>query len=493
MTVETTLGINTFVKPAMFLVSVILATRALYFTDKVSQVKTLVGLSLLANELFFLALPLLLLPKFFVQFNFFKRGNKLSVMNMGFFLYSILLLITTNIYGFSPFTILFWMLTFGFLFILFNFFSGRTYDSEEAQEIFHFFFKVIVVQLFIMVIQSFIHRNFKPGDFWTGSSGNAIVVGFYLCILMLYLFAQYVIKLDRYIPISSMFSWKNIMWLIVLAPFLYFNDSKVIIICFLVPCILYLLLLLVLRFLSTFRPVLLVRTVFAFVAIILILAATYVVSDIYVKMTMGTNQGLSSLRYYVTPTATTQGEVGKFILYQRVYNEMLEDYPVDWVVGVGPGKLGSRTSNLMGYNVLYKVEGQDKLPTAIKPYAHPLMEKYMADLWTKEIVATNKYRSATLSMPFAGLITLKAEYGIVGLIFYLFIIYSFSYLLIRKAFTIENWKLKNWAIALSITWFSFPFHMIFDNVQEKNYFMIPLLLLSAVIYSMKDSTSSSEK
>jgi hypothetical protein len=483
MAVEYSLGIPTPIRPIIFIASVVIAGRALYFCDLVTQIKTLIGLSFLANEMFLLALPVLLIPRFLFSSNAFKHVSKLSFFNVVFFLYAILMLVLTNIFDFSFFTFVFWFLIFGILFVLFVFYSGWRYGSDEALEIFDFFFKVIAIQILIMVLQAFIHRDFKPGDSWTGSSGNSIVIGFYFCILLLFLFIQYIIQLDRPISFFSIFRSKNLLWLIFLAPLMYFNDSKVIIICFVAAGILYFFLFLLLRFLSTFRPVLLVRLIFATVTVLCLYAATYVLANIYVSINMENKGGLKALSYYTNEQSSGMGEVGKFVLYKRVYGDMMRKDPVAWLFGVGPGKFGSRTSNLLAYDVLYKVDNQEKLPSFIKPYSHKFTKEYMRDLWTKEIVERNKYRSATLSMPFAGLITIKAEYGLVGFFFYLGLIYSFSYFLMKKAFILDDWKLKNWAIALSITWFSFPFHMLFDNFQEKNYFMIPLLLLTAVLCS----------
>lgn len=487
-TIESTFGFNTYFKPVFLLVSVALSINVIYFGSKATQIKTLIGLSFLGNEVFLMTIPLLLILKFFINKEKFKTVTKTSVAVLFFFCYSVLLLIITNLTDFSFLTIVFWFISFGSLFPMFILCSSNRYNTSEALDIFSFFEKLILVQIPILVIQGAIHRDFHPGDSWPGSGGNSIITGFYFSMLLLLMFIRGLVKLDRRVSVWSVVSARNVVLLGILIVLMYFNDSKLIVLCFIVATVFYFLFLLLLRYLTRPRPVFLLKIV---ASIALMFFAGYLilgVSRIYVKENLDSDKGLTALSIYTSPELDKKGMNAKYILYKRVYVDLLKENPTAWFIGAGPGKLGSKASNMLAYDILYKTEDQARLPGFVPAYSSAITRSYMADLWTREIVETSKWRSTMLSMPFAGLVTIKAEYGVPGLLFFLFLMLTFSYFLIKKAFKMENWKLKDWAIVVSISWFALPLMMIFDNFQEKFYFMIPLLLSTAVLNSVKDET-----
>jgi len=483
LTVESSIGINTYVKPVFMGLSVVLGLRAFYFKDKITQVKTLVGLSFLGNEVFLMLIPIMLAPAFLTIF-YNPKVRRLTLVVYFFLAYCLVMLVATNVFDFSFFTIVFWFITFGSLLVLFIYYAQSTYEEADVSGVFVFFKRTILVQIPIMLLQAPIHRDFEPGDFWTGSSGNAVVVGFYFCMFLAFVFVRYFINLNRRISFFSIITVKNIAIVAVFGALMYFNDSKVIILVFGVGAVVYLFFLLLLRFLSKLKLLMFLKAVFAFGVIALLINITYIAATVYVNNTLETSQGFEALNAYTGDNLDRTGANSKYILYRRIYVDMLYEKPMSWLFGAGPGKFASKASNILAYDVLYKTESQLKLPEMIKAYSSPEVREYMADLWTRKAAETMLWRSSMLSMPFGGMVTMKAEYGFIGLCFFLTMVFAFSYFLIKKAFTIDNWKLKDWAIVLSITWFTLPVHMLFENYQDRGYIMIPLLTLTAVLYSM---------
>jgi hypothetical protein len=487
-TVQVTFGLSFDYRSVFLIIALVLSFRTLYFKDRTHQIKTLIALSFLGDEVFLLALPILFIPKFIVYAYSKLRFSTLrtpQLIPFFFLLYSACCLIGTNIFDFSLFTIIFWILTFSAYLFIYIYYAEIHYVKCEATLVFGFLSKVVIFQIPILFVQALIHRDFRPGDSWVGSAGNSIVIGVFFFLLLLYNFVPLFIKLKRRINLLSVLSLKNIAMLFILIVLLYFNDSKMTILSFVVASVFYFLFLLLLRLLSNFRKSVFIKTVLVSGMIVFSLMAIGAAADHYVWMTYGETNGVKgALQPYLSTRFDRTGINAKAILYRRVFADLFHEDFSTWLFGVGPGKFGSKASNMLAYDVLYKLETQSKVPPFIKPYSSEYTKKYMADLWTKEQVEQNKFRSSTLSFPFAGLITIKAEYGALGLLFFLCLVYSFSYYSIKKAYSIEIAPIRNWAVVLSVFWFSVPFHMIFDNFHEKNYIMLPIYLSTAVLVGL---------
>ena len=178
----------------------------------------------------------------------------------------------------------------------------------------------------------------------------------------------------------------------------------------------------------------------------------------------------------------------KAVLYQRTYKQWYKDDKLSWFFGAGPGRFNGRASNMLAYDVLYKEKGQFKLPKKIPPYSSYWVKKYMGDLWTKESAEAIQWSSANLSFPFAGLIAIKGEMGVIGLILFILFVIANTYALNKKLQTIPELNIQRWIIVLSIFWTSLPLLMIIDNIQEKPQIMLPMLLLTTIILKLKPKT-----
>lgn len=490
-TLEYNLGIYTPVKTLVLAIALALSFWAIYFKDRDIQIKTVVGLAFLGNEVFLFALPILFIPMWLAKL--IAIQGKISVRKaplvvLGFLAYCLVLAIVTNLIEFSLLNFLLWILIAASWMIMFVFYARSFYTEEEATQLFGFLRKLILFQIPVMLLQSIIHRDFYPGDSWTGTSGNSVVVGFYFCLYLIAYFSPYFFRIVGGKSVLRVLTIRNLLLVGGFGILFYLNDSKMTIFVFIISLIFYFLFILVLRFVTTFKVLALLRVLIVSAALAVAMIALVIIADWYGKVKYNTDDGIAYvLKDYIDPQLKPEGTNAKFVLYRRVYADLFHDNFLAWTFGLGPGRFGGKASNIMAYDVLYKEEGQLRLPSQIKPFSTFYTKKYMGDLWTEEIASTSQFRSATLSFPFAGLATVKGEYGFVGLMLFLFVTMSLSYFLIQRATALESVNMRSWAVALSLFWFSLPFHMIFDNFQEKLYILFPMAVLSAVIYSISST------
>jgi hypothetical protein len=199
-------------------------------------------------------------------------------------------------------------------------------------------------------------------------------------------------------------------------------------------------------------------------------------------------------RYTIKPDTSGEkyGINGKYIVYKHIYSDLYSDNLDKWFWGIGPGKFGSRTANMMGYDILYKEKGQFKLPEFIPPYSSYEEKKYMKGMWTKQKAEYVKYISSNLSIPVAGWITIKAELGIPGMIFFILLAFILSFYLIKRAGMLANVELRHWALVLGIFWIALLTMMLVDNIQEKPQMMYPMYILSAAVLGVSVKNKAKE-
>tara|TARA_B100000378_G_scaffold206253_1_gene169514 strand:+ start:17870 stop:19333 length:1464 start_codon:yes stop_codon:yes gene_type:complete len=96
----------------------------------------------------------------------------------------------------------------------------------------------------------------------------------------------------------------------------------------------------------------------------------------------------------------------------------------EYIFGTGPGTNGSRASNALAYDVMYKKENTVTLPSFIPPSSSDFTKKYLSGLFTEDYAENSGNRSATLGNPFNSICALFVEFGVVG--FILFSMFLFS-------------------------------------------------------------------
>lgn len=487
------------VKSIVIACSVFLLILSSLSASVANQLKCIIGLSFLGIEPIMFILPVIYLPKilnyFIIKKNIF-RYKKWSALIIGFFGLEILQISISNIFDFSLFTIIFWFVIFGFSCLLFVFFAEKEYSEDVVLDVFRFFKRLIQIQIVVLLVQFLFHRRVLPGDDWNGTFLDADKSGFYLLLLFLFYFAPPLLNKGR--SFARYLSIKRIMYFLLLLAFLIMCDSKiknmlVLSGLFLISVVIAVPFLIKKRSFVSYRKSVIFIVIFLFSFSVIFSAATA-----YLRYISPASTSLLSVVKKYTyappdPEKARMGINGKYLLYKKVYFDLFVDSPVKWFWGEGPGKFGSRTSNMMAYDLLFKYEDQFKLPEFIHPYSSPLAQKYMEGMWTKEKAEFVKYISSNLSIPFAGLVTIKGEMGILGVIYFLIIILFLSIYLLNFKGEQRNPDLNDWALVLSIFWISLPVQMLVDNIQEKPQIMYPMFLLTAIILGMNSSKAQQEK
>lgn len=471
-----------FIVAGMAVVILILTT---YTSSTLAQVKCLLGVAFIGIEQIMFTIPVILIPQVVVSL-IRKRGTvlkKWSFLSLAFFALVIVQLIVSNAIEFSGYTILFWYLIFGFTFIFFILFSQKQYSYEDVVEIFAFLRKLILLELVVLILQSFIHRDLRPGDHWNGSFLDPDKTGFYITLLLLFYLLPPLLRRD--FSIVKLTLPKTVAYVAVLTLFVILCDSKIK--SFLTIASVFSLSILCLIIFLVRKSFSISRTKALTLFGVIILSTTIIAATINAYLRYISESQLtvrSVIGQYTTnppPGLVAYGVNGKYLLYERVYRDLLREDPLKWVWGEGPGKFNSRTSNMLAYDVLYKDPDQFKLPAYIPPYSSPMVKKYMAGMWTREKAEFITFISANLSFPFAGWITVKGEMGIIGVIGYLLLTVGIAYYLVRSMDGIDDSRLKNWALVLAVFWLSLPLQMLVDNIQEKPQIMYPMLVLTAVL------------
>lgn len=172
----------------------------------------------------------------------------------------------------------------------------------------------------------------------------------------------------------------------------------------------------------------------------------------------------------------------KYQLYQRVFKDMLFNEGVlTWLAGIGPGTFNSRASNSRAHDTLYK-KVDSLAHQFIPPHSSEFTERYLADLWTKDIATTARNRFSLLSYPFAGIASVEAELGLLGLFIFLIFCSVVVYYLLNRILSDENVAVN---FILASWWVFLVLMMVLDNIQEMPQYVFPLYMLTAVSLFMK--------
>ncbi|WP_299455626.1 hypothetical protein [uncultured Microscilla sp.] len=489
-------GFPNIFKPLFLLCSVTILTWSLYsHKPPIYQLKVIIGFCFLGIEQTLFILPLIILPQMM------RSTKKLSfqiphLILLLYLTYCLVLMLFYTIIDFSFFTPILWYLITGGQLILFLHYYRYQYDSQDLIEILSFFKKLILLQVIFLAAQLVIHRSFYPGDLWSGSFHDADKAGFFLLLLLIYyIIPPFLLKNQSLLKLKSR---KGVV-VLAMALAVLLCDAKILSAITIVSSVLYVILTV---FSQLFNRHTQTSTNKTTLTTLLIFMSSFFVLSILNLYLNRISAGQINNIFEITSTYTGStlkeaskkvlaGTNTKAVLYHRTYSQWARDNPFTWFFGAGPGRFDSRTSNILAYDILYKDENQFRLPSVIPPYSSYWVKKYMNDVWTKEISEAARWRSANLSFPFAGLIAIKAETGLVGLVLFHLFIFSCIYFLKKKLDASNTPIIQNWTIIISIFWLSLPLQMLIDNIQEKPQIMLPMLLLTTII--LKTNMSAQPK
>jgi hypothetical protein len=161
----------------------------------------------------------------------------------------------------------------------------------------------------------------------------------------------------------------------------------------------------------------------------------------------------------------------KRILLTRVALEMGERY--NFILGVGPGMLGSRAASVASGDILYK-ESERPFARWLQPAPKP--ERWaMYGLWDAEVAEGITNRSAMVSMPFSGWGSIRAELGWPAVILLLSYFVSLSRQMAIIAMRYP--AARTIGLAAAVGCVALLPMLFFDNLLEQPQIIGPLCML----------------
>ena len=168
----------------------------------------------------------------------------------------------------------------------------------------------------------------------------------------------------------------------------------------------------------------------------------------------------------------------KVLLYTRTAELLAQGSPATWI-GFGPGVYASRAASIRATSVLFKEE--NRLPGFIPPHTGRAYGSVAYDLYTSEIVATEKDRSGALTSPFSSLVGIVGEFGLLGA----GVVFWFLWVLARAGFAV--WRtgeaeplVRAAGAALGFGIPLFVLMGLFDTYFEQPAVTAPLVLLAVI-------------
>ncbi|HYG40375.1 MAG TPA: hypothetical protein VD908_17220 [Cytophagales bacterium] len=452
-----------------------------YWGSVLQQIKALIAFSFIGiDTVLFLSFFLVIPPLIYILSEKKKIKIKLPVLLFIFFaIYILFISIIGNLIDpFLP-SFIMGLATYGSPIILFIYFSLFTYSKEKLFEVLNFFRNLIICQLVLVTIQFFIEGTYWPGDYGTGSFGNTGKSGFYITLLLVYEFLVPIFF--GKVKVGSII--KKLFFFIFILIALIFIDAKLIYLSILIALIFCFLGFLFVRLLKNRLPV----KVMLFLGGGLIFLTVFfpVFFRLYLKNFLNEVLDVNKIVHMYTENPEY---AQKSIFYKNVFKTMPSEYPITYLFGTGIGKLGSRASNTFASDILYK-DPSTKLPSFIPVYSSPWTKAYMKGLYTKEIYDNMKWRSANLSFPFAGIASIKGEFGLIGLILFIVSILLICITLIKRSYRMEK-QLKDWGLTFAVFGYSFILVLFFDNYQEMPQITFPFFIISSMYLCTKDQGES---
>jgi hypothetical protein len=175
----------------------------------------------------------------------------------------------------------------------------------------------------------------------------------------------------------------------------------------------------------------------------------------------------------------------KFDAIHKTLQQLPEKYPTVYLVGLGPGQYSSR-AGLISSGKYLSVKSSLLPNTTSQPF-----KEFVSTTWHKYASNPERYGNSTMHRPFFSLLSVFAEFGIMGFVA-LVVGIVWVFLKVRK---LALWgKNRNpfdfyLAFGLGIISMSLIFISFFENYLEATQAMFPGLLLFKVFYSYLNEKS----
>jgi hypothetical protein len=460
-----------------FVITSVYLILALLSGDNVKKAKGILFVAFIGNDYYFFFYGLIIFSYVFFSVKHLK-ASKFNLLIILFLFYAICISALNLVSEFFLLNFILSLILYSsFLLVPFVFLRGG-FTKSDISSIVNFFECLIVLQIALILIQFVFDFSFHPGDWGRGSLDSTDKTGIFIFLYFIVAILIKPIVEKRNIILHLLNRWKYVLFLLLLSVFI---DAKIIYVCLLFSLVLTFIVVSMLfkniyKLISTNYWAISVSLIITFVFLLPFLA------QIYNEKILNDSRTIeSSIEIYYNDPWYSQ----KYDLYKRVFFDMPSEHPFQSIFGVGLGKFGGKVSNAFAKDVLYK-DPENKLLSYLPTHSSQLVKEYYSGLYTEEIYNSIRYRSANLSFPFAGIITVKTELGLIGLFLFLTLIFYMGKVFLANALQASDTHIKRWWVGFSIYTFSIPVLMLFDNYHEFSQVMMPAFLFVTLATHFKD-------
>jgi hypothetical protein len=450
--------------------------RALISSDTVTKAKGILFASFIGNDYYFFLVGAIICAYVFIS-NPKVRNTRINLLLGILVAYMIGISLVGLLDEFLILNSVFGLLYYSAFLLLPLIFSAHRPTNSEFREIIKYLEALIILQIIIILFQAVLNFTFRPGDWGRGSLDGTDRTGFYV---MMYFMVQ--------AAVGPLISRQGVIETVIKRPFIFIFlplilillDAKMVYLGILAGFGILMLFMgaNIFRFIRSLN---LSTWIFIWGFAILFVLAFPSLARFYSQRIMVEQLDIGdNVRKYVEDPEFNQ----KFVLYNRTFGQMWSEAPVRYVLGVGAGKFGGKVSNAFSNDVLYK-DPANNLSACLPSYSSYWVRRYYPGLYTEDIYKTIKWRSANLSFPFAGIITLKVEYGVVGLVLFLALLWGMGIKVLYHSRDVTDLFERKWMVAFSVMAFTIPLLMLYDNYQEFPQIMVPTMLFLSLALNIR--------
>ncbi|WP_300351648.1 hypothetical protein [Clostridium sp.] len=369
-----------------------------------------------------------------INFKFYITFISLSLISYSISLVNDFSFIPLIIYGFMIFS----------LYYMYFVFKS---DKEDNLKEFYYLCKLQIIPVVAQCIFLLKNGTFYP-DCITGTCDNANTISIILLIYLILIYKDSTISFN-----------KKVYNLIVYGFIIYLSGAK------LISLIFIFIIITINVFVNFEKKTLLKISITLFVLSLIIVSLPLTTS--LLKNVVDEN----NLNYYITNDNMNL----KFRAYKYTFNNI---NGVNNLIGVGVGRYGSKTANLLAYDTMYKPDDKLMIAKFLKPKTNEEY-RYIASSFTKSFFENISNFSGVLSYPQNSIVTIKGEIGYLGLLlFSLFILFNIRFLYKNMVYKI-NYKESYCSIIFIV---SLAILSFFDNFLEMNNVMLLFMFILSLAY-----------
>lgn len=175
------------------------------------------------------------------------------------------------------------------------------------------------------------------------------------------------------------------------------------------------------------------------------------------------------------------GKSPKIDAMDQAFNKLPEEYPVVYLIGLGPGQFSSR-AGLMSSGEYFGSKIALLPNITSKPFV-----KYFQKIWHRYAAKDDSYGNSTMHRPYFSLLSVFAEFGAIGSLLFLYLAIHL-FLKFRKLFIVSPDEKRMHGYLYFFSGASIIFILFvsfFENYLETTQAIFPGLMLLKVFYNLK--------